>query len=156
MSLQSFKKRTKRPQETPKMQHKRPMPKIRIRNLQGHSKEDLRQKGAAAVFGAACSINRKRSRNQSKMQPKIRSNFDTIFNDLSPMLKAFGLAMSSKGACKPFKEDSECWFFWVASFRGGLACGVQGRSEPLCLRSMGPRRAKCAFAATFVSNLNPF
>ena len=40
------------------MQHKRPMPKIRIRNLQGHSKEDLRQKGAAAVFRAACSIRR--------------------------------------------------------------------------------------------------
>ena len=34
------------------------MPKIRIRNLQGHSKEDLRQKGAAAVFRAACSIRR--------------------------------------------------------------------------------------------------
>ena len=27
-------------------------------NLDGHSKEDLRQKGAAAVFRAACSIRR--------------------------------------------------------------------------------------------------
>ena len=38
------------------MQHKRPMLKIRIRTLKGHSKEDLRQKGAAAVFRAACSM----------------------------------------------------------------------------------------------------
>ena len=29
-----------------------------IQILQGHSKEDLRQKGAAAVFRAACSIRR--------------------------------------------------------------------------------------------------
>lgn len=49
---------TKSEQQTPKMQHKRPMPKNRIQNLQGHSKEDLRQKGAAAVFRAACSIRR--------------------------------------------------------------------------------------------------
>ena len=49
---------TKTPQQTPKMQHKRPMLKSRIRILQGHSKEDLRQKGAAAVFRAACSIRR--------------------------------------------------------------------------------------------------
>ena len=46
------------PQQTPKMQHKRPMLKSRIQILQGHSKEDLRQKGAAAVFRAACSIRR--------------------------------------------------------------------------------------------------
>ena len=49
---------TKRLEETPKMQRKRPMPKSRIRILQGHSKKDLRQKGAAAVFRAACSIRR--------------------------------------------------------------------------------------------------
>ena len=49
---------TKTPQQTPKMQHKRPMLKSRIQILQGHSKEDLRQKGAAAVFRAACSIRR--------------------------------------------------------------------------------------------------
>ena len=34
------------------------MLKNRIQILQGHSKEDLRQKGAAAVFRAACSIRR--------------------------------------------------------------------------------------------------
>ena len=34
------------------------MLKSRIQILQGHSKEDLRQKGAAAVFRAACSIRR--------------------------------------------------------------------------------------------------
>ena len=32
--------------------------KSRIRIVQGHSKEDLRQRGAAAVFRAACSIRR--------------------------------------------------------------------------------------------------
>ena len=53
---------TERPQQTPKMQHKRPMPKSRIRNLQGHSKEDLRQKGATEVLRAECSIDHKRSR----------------------------------------------------------------------------------------------
>ena len=40
------------------MQHKRPMLKTRIQILQGHTKEDLRRKGAAAVFRAACSIRR--------------------------------------------------------------------------------------------------
>ena len=49
---------TKTPQQTPKIQHKRTMLKSRIQILQGHSKEDLRQKGAAAVFRAACSIRR--------------------------------------------------------------------------------------------------
>ena len=49
---------TKTPQQTPKIQHKRSMLKSRIQILQGHSKEDLRQKGAAAVFRAACSIRR--------------------------------------------------------------------------------------------------
>ena len=43
------------------MQHKRPMLKTRIQILQGHTKEDLRRKGAAAVFRAACSIRRSTS-----------------------------------------------------------------------------------------------
>ena len=34
------------------------MLKTRIQILQGHTKEDLRRKGAAAVFRAACSIRR--------------------------------------------------------------------------------------------------
>ena len=40
------------------MQHKRPMLKTRIQILHGYTKEDLRRKGAAAVFRAACSIRR--------------------------------------------------------------------------------------------------
>ena len=44
------------------MQHKRPMLKTRIQILQGHTKEDLRRKGAAAVFRAACSIRRSTAR----------------------------------------------------------------------------------------------
>ena len=63
---------TKTPQQTPKMQHKRPIRKTRIRILEGHSKEDLRQKGAAAVFRAACSINQKCSRNRLEIRPKVR------------------------------------------------------------------------------------
>ena len=58
MTPKASKMVTERPQQTPKMQHKRRMLKSRTRIWQGHSKEDLRQKGAAAVFRAACSIRR--------------------------------------------------------------------------------------------------
>ena len=61
------------------MQHKQAMPKSRTRNLQGHSKEDLRQKGAAAVFRAACSINQTCSRNRLKLQSKFQWIFESIF-----------------------------------------------------------------------------
>ena len=62
---------TKRPQETPKMQHKRPMLKSKIRILQGHSQEDLRQRGAAAVFRAACSMLLNATPQTSKTTPKV-------------------------------------------------------------------------------------
>ena len=66
---------TKTPQQRPKMQHKRPMLKSRIEILQGHSKEDLHQKGATAVFRAACSI---WSKTLQELIKNPRSNFEPI------------------------------------------------------------------------------
>ena len=53
------------------MQHKRPMLKTRIQILQGHTKEDLRRKGAAAVFRAACSMVSNGTPQTSKTTPKV-------------------------------------------------------------------------------------
>ena len=102
------------------MQHKRPMLKTRIQILQGHTKEDLRRKGAAAVFRAACSMLPNSTHQTSKTTPKVanptsksgnassvskvRKNLSRATQNASSRLRRYGLVGSRRGVKNIFVD----------------------------------------------------